>query len=279
MTAAVVTTGYFIFLPWRTWRCSSFYRGVFPQRGRLYALWCTWHQFQSFARIFSERLELRREGRFTYTSAGFHHLEEAAKEGRGGVLVMSHTGNWEVAARLFRRQALRIMLLMGIKPKEAVEGRQKDDLRQEDVAVVGVQQGSGAGWEMLDALRFLRSGGFVSMTGDMVWNEKRTVSVPLFGAETLLPDAPYLLAALAKCPLYVFFSFRTGPRTYHIRITPPIWLNETPRSKRPQAIRKAAAEYAVLLQEAVQQNPFQWYHFEPLPRAGEGHTKSEDTHQ
>ena len=268
LIAAIISAGYFFLLPARTWRCATFYRRVFPDRGRLYALLCTWRQFQSFARVFSERLELRKEGRIVYTSEGFEHLEEAATAGKGGVIVMSHAGNWEVAARLLRKQGIRMMLFMGVKLREEVEGQQKEDLRQEELAVVGVEQGSGARWEMLDALRFLRVGGFVSMTGDRVWSMDRTVTVPFLDRQTTLPEAPYLLAALAGCPIYIFFSFRTAPRTYHISITPPILLSKTPRRERPDVVRAAAADYADLLAEAVRKHPSQWCHFEPLPEEG-----------
>jgi lauroyl/myristoyl acyltransferase len=268
LVAAIISAGYFLLLPARTWRCASFYRQVFPDRGWLYAFLCTWRQFQSFARVFSERLELRKEGRIKYTSEGFRHLEEAALAKKGGVIVMSHAGNWEVAARLLRKQGIEMMLFMGVKPQEEVEGRQKEDLRQEELAVVGVEQGSGTRWEMLDALRFLRDGGFVSMTGDRIWSMDRTVTVPFLGRQTSLPDAPYLLAALAGCPVYIFFSFRTAPRTYHISITPPMLLPKTTRRERPGAVLDAATAYADLLGGAVRKHPSQWYHFEPLPLNG-----------
>jgi len=261
--ATAVSAGYFLLLPRRTLVSVRFYRAVFPKRSLFHHLRCTWLQYQSFARGFSERLELRREGGIHCESSGWEHLEDTAKRG-GGVILMSHAGDWEVAARMLRKRRLRMMLYMGRKRTEEVERAQKDDLRAEDVQVVAVPEGGGSPLDMLDGLRFLQSGGFVSMTGDRVWSPARSVTVPFAGRRATLPDTPYLFAALARVPLFVFFSFRVGPRRYHIEITPPITVAQVPRRERPAAVMAAAEAYASLLEAAVRRHPTQWYHFEPF---------------
>lgn len=259
--AALVSTGYFFLLPRRTLVSVRFYRALLPERSLVHHLRCTWLQYQSFARVFSERLELRREGRIRYESSGWEHLEEAAERG-GGVILMSHAGDWEVAARLLRKRRLRMMLYMGRKSTEEVERAQKDALQAEDLQVVSVPEGGGSPLDMLDGLRFLQSGGFVSMTGDRVWSPSRSVTVPFVGHNATLPDTPYLFAALARVPLFVFFSFRVGPRRYRIEITPPITVAPVSRRERANAVATAAQAYASLLEAAIRRHPTQWYHFE-----------------
>ena len=74
----------------------------FADRNRLYAWWCAWRQFQNFTTVFLDRYLLHDSDTITYTFEGREHLIEAVQQGRGGILLMSHMGNWEVAARLLR---------------------------------------------------------------------------------------------------------------------------------------------------------------------------------
>jgi lauroyl/myristoyl acyltransferase len=260
--AALISAGFFFFLPHRTWVSVRFYGLLYPDRSVWYLLYCTWRQYQSFARVFSERLELRNEDRITYTSKGWEHLEEAAANGSGGVILMSHAGSWEVAARLFRRNKLRMMLYMGVKNKEQVERLQKADLLAEDLKIVATPEGESSPMEMLEGLRFLKEGGFVSMAGDRVWNPHRIVPVSFLGKTAQLPDTPYLLAALSKTPLFIFYSFRTAPRKYHIQVSKPLLISPASRRERPAAVQACAGEYGRSLEEAVRSHPAQWYHFD-----------------
>jgi predicted LPLAT superfamily acyltransferase len=262
--AWIVATGYFLFRPSRVRASLRFYRRLFPERSRPGQLTCVWRQFHDFARVFVERLALERGGEVEYTSQGWDHLTGAAQSGRGGVIVMSHAGNWEMAARLFRRRELPIMLFMGERAQEEVEQLQKSDLLAERVQVVASRRGTGAPalFNGVEGLRFVRSGGFVSISGDrLAGPDQRRVAARFLGQEISLPAAPYRFALLAGAPLFVFFAFRLAPRRYHIEITEPMEEVQTSGSARRTRIERLAQCYATLLEEAVRRHPFQWYHF------------------
>ena len=100
-----------------------FYRTLFPDKSRVYHRWCTFRQFLDFTHVFRDRLLLSDEGKITTDFDGWERLRDAMGC-RGGILLMSHMGNWEVAARLLKKTLpeLRLMLYMGIKQKEQIEG-------------------------------------------------------------------------------------------------------------------------------------------------------------
>ena len=60
-----------------------------------------------------------------YTSEGLEHLEQALQKKSGGILLMSHMGNWEIAAHLLKReqQGLRLLLYMGVKHIRSIAER------------------------------------------------------------------------------------------------------------------------------------------------------------
>ena len=133
-----VSAGYFLLFPSRVAIGVRFYRALFPERGRAYCLWLTWRQFHGFTDVFLDRFLLQTSGDISYTSEGWDILQKAADEKTGGVIVMSHMGNWDVAAHLLRKRGLRLLLFMGMREKEQLEKMQKESLAESGMTVIAV---------------------------------------------------------------------------------------------------------------------------------------------
>ena len=118
------STGYFLFKPGRVRISLGFYRALFPQRSGCFRLGLVWRQFHGFASLFSERQRLSQGGDFVAERIGFEHVEKINRDKSGGILLMSHVGAWEMAARIFKRRQVPLMLFMGQRPKEQVEKMQ-----------------------------------------------------------------------------------------------------------------------------------------------------------
>jgi len=262
-----VATGYFILFPGRVGNSVRTYGAVFPERHWLFHLWCAWRQFHNFTHVYQDRFVLQNAGKLTYTSDGMHHLEEAVSKGRGGILLMSHMGNWEAAAHLLKRKQkdLRLLLYMGIKQKEQLERLQKEALVQSGIRIIAVEKEGGSPMDLVEGIKFLESGGIVSMTGDLVWKkEQRTVPVRFLGQEILLPEVPHILALLSGVPILTFFAFRSGKNSYQFTMAEPIYLKAVSRNERGEVINQSAQAYARVLEKALRQHPLQWYHFKPF---------------
>jgi len=260
-----IATGFFCFSPRRVAVSLHFYSALFPDRGRISALKQTWRQYHSFTSLFLDRILLLEEGRVSYSSEGHEQLSVAVEKETGGILLMSHFGNWEVAAHLLSQRGLRLLLYLGKKHQEQLENAQKKSLEEQGIRVISVDEEGGSPLDIVEGIRFLKEGGIVSLTGDRLWGrEQRTVSVSFLGHQAWLPEAPYLLALLSGTPLFVFLAFRTGEAQYSFTTFPPIYVKAANRLERGQAIREAAQSYARILEAAVRKHPHEWYHFEPF---------------
>ena len=262
-----VATGYFILFPGRVSNSIRTYGAVFPERQWLFHLWCAWRQFHNFTHVYQDRFVVQNAGKLSYTSDGMQHLEEAVSKGRGGILLMSHMGNWEAAAHLLKRKQkdLRLLLYMGIKQKELIERLQKEALVQSGIRIIAVEKDGGSPMDLVEGIKFLESGGIVSMTGDLVWKkEQRTVPVRFLGQEILLPEVPHILALLSGVPILTFFAFRSGKNSYHFTVAEPIYLKAASRNERSVVTHQSAQAYARVLEKALREHPLQWYHFRPF---------------
>lgn len=261
--AWAVATGYFLFFPSRVRTSMDFYRVLMPGRSFLACLGCAWRQFHSFTNVFRDRYMLLKGERVAYTEEGWNMLAEALRAKQGGILLMSHLGNWEVAAYILKEKGLDLLLYLGKKQGEQIEAYQKESLASSKIRVSYADAGNQSPFEILDGIGHLRKGGFISTTGDRLWTERqRSVKVKFLGRDVQLPETPYLLALHSGMPIYVFFSVRTGDRKYHFTISPPLYVQAASKPERSSAVASAAQTYADLLEKTVRSFPYEWYHFE-----------------
>ena len=262
-----VATGYFFLKPRRMWNSARFYRALFPGKAWTKPFIHAWRQYHGFTKVFMDRILPRTSGDINFTSKGLEHLREASVKKTGGIILMSHVGNWEVAVHLLKKllPEMDLLLYMGVKHKEQIEGIQKNELDRAGIRIVAVGPEGGSPFDLVEGINLLKAGGFVSMTGDILWHkDQRKVQVRFLEHEVSVPQVPHLLSLLSGKPLFVFFSFRTGKGGYLFKASEPLYVQAETRSERNSAIRESAQKYADILGENIREYPAQWYHFEPF---------------
>ena len=264
-----IATGYFLFRPSRRRSSVRLYQVIFPNRRPWYYLYCTWHQFHSFAATYADRIEIDGRKGVTTSTQGREGIVEAARRGSGGIILMSHLGSYEVAARAFQELGLRLLIIMGEKEAKQVARDQREALKARGIYIQVATAKEDFLFGGLEAIKFVREGGFVSLAGDLVWTDQRSLlSVRLFDHEVGFSAGPHLLALVSGAPLFTMFTFRVKRGRHQIIMSPPREVKAPSRSERSAALQASAQAYASALEEMVRRHPFQWYIFEPIFRSG-----------
>jgi predicted LPLAT superfamily acyltransferase len=112
----------------------------------------------------------------------------------------------------------------------------------------------------MEAIRALRRGEIVAIKGDRLVDE-RCVEVELLGAPVRLPTGPFLLAALAKAPLFVLGCFHEGGGAYRVIAGEPWELRFGSRGEREADLRRWTQRFATQLEGWARRYPHQWYNF------------------
>jgi predicted LPLAT superfamily acyltransferase len=260
-----IATGYLLFRPPRRRSSLQLYRAIFPDRRGGYHVYCAWRQFHSFAATYADRIEVDSKKGVTISAQGKEGIIEAARRGSGGIILMSHLGNYEVAARAFEEIGLKHLMIMGEKEARQVARDQRETLSSRGIYIlVATGQGDSV-FGGLEAIQFIREGGFVSLSGDLTWTKQRSLlRVRLFDQEVAFTPAPHLLALISGAPLFTVFTFRVKRGMHQIIIYPPREVKASSRSERNMTLQASAQVYADALEEKVRQHPFQWYIFEPF---------------
>jgi lauroyl/myristoyl acyltransferase len=259
-----IATGYFFLFPVRVGHSLKFYRALFPERNFSFHLYCVWKQYHNFTNVYTIRFVAKWKDEVEFTDEGWKYLDEAVEKKTGAIIVMSHIGNWELAAEMLNRKGLPIMLYLGAKHKEQVERIQKDKLAQSGIKIVATSEKESSPFALLEGINFLREGGIVSMTGDRLWGDQRSVKVNFLGHEVHLPDAPHLFALMSGAPLMTFFVNQKAPGKYHIAVSRGRQVLAASRQDRANAVLASAQAYAGELEQMARQHPFEWHHFEPF---------------
>lgn len=258
-----IAAGYFLFSK-NVKESRRFYGLLYPQKSGFYHSVCAFRQYQNFTTIHYDRF-LGGHGQETlFQSQGWEKLESVVHK-KGAILLMSHLGNWEIAAHLLKQQedTLKLLLYMGVKEKEGVEGLQKEHLQDAGVKIIGSPRDGGSPFDAVAGIRFLQEGGLVSMTGDILWRgDQRSLEVDFLGGKARIPEAPYIFAMVSGAPIFCFYSFRTGKNSYQFSLADPLYIHCKERSERKEKIQEAAQQYADLLEEQLRAHPLEWYHFD-----------------
>jgi predicted LPLAT superfamily acyltransferase len=231
---------------------------LFPARSAVY------RQYLMFAEVLLDKLDTWR-GKITLADLDIDDpdgLHPQIGVGRGQILLCSHIGNLEVCRALSgRRQNLRLTVL--VHSHNAVRFNQL--LTEAGATGIDLVQVSDldAG-AMLELNARIERGEWLAIAGDRVpLSGNRTVEVEFLGAPALLPQGPWLLAGLLKCPVNLLFCTRQGGRHRLTLKRLPVDLNWT-RSTRDVLIRQSAQCYADALASACLDTPLQWFNFYPF---------------
>jgi lauroyl/myristoyl acyltransferase len=259
-----IATGYFFLFPARVAHGLKFYRALFPEHNFFYHLYCVWKQYHYFTNVYIHRFVAKLKDEAEFTKEGWEYLDEAVEKKTGAIIVMSHIGNWELAAEMLSRKGLPIMLYLGAKHKEQIEKIQKEKLAKSGIKIVTTSDKESSPFALLEGISFLREGGIVSMTGDRLWGSQSFIVVDFLGYEVKLPDTPHLFALMSGAPLMTFFVHQEASGKYHITVSRGRQVIAATRADRQKAVLASAQTYANELMQMACKHPFEWHHFEPF---------------
>jgi predicted LPLAT superfamily acyltransferase len=184
-------------------------------------------------------------------------LDQAAS-GRGCILLGSHLGSFEALRAIGATlRHLPIRILMNVEHNRAI-GRFLDALNPALAQAILPIDGPDT---LLRVRESVEQGYLVGVLGDRVTAGEKTVRVRFFDRETAFPAGPLLLAALADCPVILFFGLYRGGNRYDVyfeKLAEQIVLD---RRCRPQQLAVWVQHYADRLEHYARLAPCNWFNF------------------
>lgn len=197
--------------------------------------------------------------RFLDTRGAVEKIQDAATQGKGGILLTAHAGNYELGGILLKSINLRAHAVYKPDRFEAVE-RLRNEMREAG-GVIGIPV-DGVGFSTLPLVKLLREGKLVGMQGDRDFS-LNGLRIPFFGREAYFPRGPWELAAMTGAPILCSLLFMDQEHRYHAVFRDPIYI-QAGRGERMKEIEAGMRRYAAMLEELIRAHPEQWYCFYPF---------------
>lgn len=221
-------------------------------------------QFLAFADALLDKLDvwrgaLRLEHIDLVDEDGLHdHLQT----GRGQLLVGAHLGNLEVCRALAElSKRVRMNVLVHTKHAEKFN-RLLGDAGASHLQLLQVSELNPA--VMLQLSERLERGEWLAIAGDRVaLGGGRDVIVDFLGRPAPLPQGPWLLAGLLRCPVNLFSCLKINGR-YRVQLEPFAPAVQWRRGERDAVIHDWAQRYADRLAALCLEAPTQWFNFFPF---------------
>ena len=216
--------------------------------------------FVNFGRYLVEFFRMIRkvDDEYIQKNVKIEHLEyakEAFKHGKGGIIVTSHLGNWELGALLVSR-LLKPLLIIALPHKERWVNRlfnaQREACGQTVVQIhVSVRR----------CLERLKENGLIGLVADRDFLNNGEV-LEFLGRPTIMPKGPALFSIKTGAPIIPCFVVRNPDNTFTLSFERPIYPPQImDQDISPESLKGLMRKYIVLFEEKIRQHPTQWLMF------------------
>ena len=229
-------------------------------RGRPVRWWEVFCHFHCFAATILDRVYLLRGefSRFDVKLHGKEILHHRMESGKGCILLGSHLGSFEVLRALgVMQRNFPLKVLMDPNHNQNITGF-LDALNPLVASTVIAPDRADT---LLTVRESLDAGFFVGTLGDRVSNNGKTTRCQFLGRSTAFPVGPIVLAAMAHCPVILFFGLYRGGNRYEIyfeHFADEITLS---RDRRAEEIQLWMQRYAARLEHYTRLAPYNWFNF------------------
>jgi predicted LPLAT superfamily acyltransferase len=192
---------------------------------------------------------------------GRNELMAEIRKGQGVVLLGSHLGNLEVCRVIADfDKTIRINVLIHNKHAQKFNRLLKQTSDKSQLNLIQVTEITAVTSMLLKDK--IDEGELVIIAADrsVASNRQNVTKVTFLGAEALIPQGPFILASLLKCPVYTVFCLKQQGKhvIYFDHFSDML---NFPRKTREQAMQQIIQRYAERLQTYCLKEPLQWFNF------------------
>jgi predicted LPLAT superfamily acyltransferase len=196
------------------------------------------------------------ENKFSYDFDGEENLREMVKEGRGGILLSGHVGNWEAAGHLLKRLNSRINVVMFDGEHEQIKSYIEGVTKGKNFNVIVIKNDMSHVYAIGDALG---RNELICLHADRFLPGNKTIVKNFLGAPASFPAGPFQLAAGFNVPVSIVFAMKESASHYHFFGSP--LLKKTETETKIQFSERLSEMFKTDLEQKVKQYPEQWFNY------------------
>jgi KDO2-lipid IV(A) lauroyltransferase len=181
--------------------------------------------------------------------SGTSHLDAALAQGRGGIIVSAHTGNWEMSVRGLILAGYRIHAIARTQSDQTFAGLLDRSRSQAGLGLIPKRGAVRAAQERLARNEFV-----IFVVDEDAG--RRGVFAPFFGHLASTAVGPAVVAARSGAPVIPGFAYRNADGTHTVFVAPALKLRFTGDERKDAEVNTAIIAQAV--EQGIRRHPEQW---------------------
>jgi predicted LPLAT superfamily acyltransferase len=201
--------------------------------------------------------------KFTINHDGGTNLDKLAENGKGGILISAHLGNWEIAGQLLNRLGTNFNILMYENEKENIKKFMDEVEKKKNIKIIAIKDDDMG--HIIELHNAFTNNELVVMHGDRFRQNAQTAEAQFLGKTAKFPAGPFILAARFGVPISIVFAVKETASHYHFFASDPI---EVKRSRTADqtasAVQSLLGRYIAEVEAMVYKYPEQWFNYFPF---------------
>jgi predicted LPLAT superfamily acyltransferase len=185
---------------------------------------------------------------------GTERISAMLQEGKGGLVVSAHLGNWEVAGHLLQRMNVQVNILMYDGEGEELKKYMEQYDSRRSFNIIYIKEDLSHVYEISAALR---RNELICMHADRFRPGNRTIEHNFLGEKALFPAGPFILASKLKVPVCFVFGFKEGNFRYRYYSYPA----RIYEGRGTTGMEEMLNDYVNILEEKLKLYPEQWFNY------------------
>lgn len=181
---------------------------------------------------------------------GLEKLQQAMKEGKGGIIATGHCGNWELMGGAFAQYGIP---LVGVAMQQKSAGADRFIMEYRTLIGMHITYKTG----VREMFRMLKEGWFIGLIMDQDTNRHDGIILDFFGQPTNCVPGAASMSRFQQAPIFPCFMHRHADGTHTLCIGDPVY---TARTKDKQAgIRETSQLLTHAIERHIRRYPEEWF--------------------
>ena len=245
---------YYFLFSWKSSKSIYYYFRKRQEFSAFKAFFGIYRSYFVFGQTLIDRLMISsgKRNRFTYDFDGREKIIKVLKEGKGGILISAHVGNFEISEYFFKdiggEMVINIVTtdMERKKIKEYLENLSiKSNLKyiliKDDMS------------HIFEFNRALSNNEIICLTGDRYFEGSKFLETDFLGKPAKFPAGPFLLGSRLKVPVLFVYVMKDTPTHYHL------YAREAKVEYRKEKV--LLESYAENVSYFVKKYPYQWFNY------------------
>ncbi|KAA5534173.1 LpxL/LpxP family acyltransferase [Paenimyroides baculatum] len=220
------------------------------------AVFAVYKSYFTFGQVLIDKIAISAglRSKFTFDFDGIDILKQLLSEGKGGILISAHIGNFEIAEKFFADIDFNCQIhIVTVDQEHSVIKQYLESITDEkpNVQFIYVKEDMSHIFEINDALS---KNHLICFTGDRYFEYSKTMQAELLGKEAHFPAGTFMLASRLKTPVAYVYVMKEPNLHYHL------YTRRALEFKHRDA-QSVLNSYTDSVSQMLKKYPYQWFNY------------------